>query len=288
MKCRTLSIVAAFALLTVVTSSAQAMYHARMGRFIQRDPHGTTNPPTALRVGMTGPAAAGGFVARDPMPTQPEPDLQYVDGMNLYQYVRSQPVSALDPMGLYTIGGEIEKYCNKKCTSESKAGRRCRSNCRKRFRGIAGRKRAFNLWYKAEAGDTAWIAKIPKCPDSICLVNGKPQDCTNGEWNGLSEASQEFHPGAQWCMRSKSYDGHAQQCCFDKSGNLIKSGLGAGTPDREAASFWNGIWISHYRHDVRPYNWADEFDGGKLGPYLKKYLEVRPPSQGGGGCYTEN
>jgi len=99
MKIRSLAIVAAAFIVTVLVSPALAMYHPGMGRFMQRDPHGTMNAPTAPRVGMAGPAAIGGFVARDPMPTRPQPGLQYADGMNLYQYVRGNPLSYVDPSG---------------------------------------------------------------------------------------------------------------------------------------------------------------------------------------------
>ncbi len=100
MKIRSLAIIAAAFIVTAVATPSFAMYHAGMGRFMQRDPHGTMNSPTAPRVGMADPAAGGGFVARDPMPTQPQPGLQYADGMNLYQYVRSQPIRYVDPSGL--------------------------------------------------------------------------------------------------------------------------------------------------------------------------------------------
>ncbi len=96
---RVLSIVAACLLLAILTSSAQAMYHTGMGRFMQRDPNGTAlvsagRMGAASRVGSAGAiAAGGGFIQRDPI-------RQYADGMNLFQYVRSHPVQATDPSGL--------------------------------------------------------------------------------------------------------------------------------------------------------------------------------------------
>ncbi len=101
MKCRTLSIVAVLILLTVAASSAQAMYHTGMGRFMQRDPNGTAlvsagRMGAASRVGSAGPAAGGGFIQRDPI-------RQYADGMNLYQYVRSGPTRYVDQLGLSTF-----------------------------------------------------------------------------------------------------------------------------------------------------------------------------------------
>lgn len=110
MKIRSLAIVAAAFIVTAVATPALAMYHPGMGRFLQRDPHGTMNASTAPRVGMAGPAAAGGFVARDPMPARPQPILQYTDGMNLYQYVRSQPTRGLDPTGMWWWDGDYIQY----------------------------------------------------------------------------------------------------------------------------------------------------------------------------------
>ena len=45
-----------------------------------------------------------------------------------------------------------------------------------------------------------------------------------------------------------------QQCCYSKDGSLIKSGPGAGTPDKFAAV---GLYPElHIKHDVDPYEWC--------------------------------
>lgn len=77
------------AALAVFAADASAMYHTRMGVFMQRDP-GVGSP---LRLGGGGPAAGGGFMPRD----------QYADGMSLYQYVGGHPTQSVDPTGLYKI-----------------------------------------------------------------------------------------------------------------------------------------------------------------------------------------
>lgn len=61
------AIVILFALLAVFGGEAAAKYNPEIGRFMQRDPVG------------------------------------YVDGTNLYQYVRSMPVSGIDPFGLKLV-----------------------------------------------------------------------------------------------------------------------------------------------------------------------------------------
>ncbi|MEX0652956.1 MAG: hypothetical protein WD534_14220 [Phycisphaeraceae bacterium] len=78
----------------VFTDTASAMYHPGLGRHMQRDPNGMQMGSAAPRV-AGGPAVSGGFIQRDFNPHQ-----QYADGMNLYQYVGSNPVNYVDPDGL--------------------------------------------------------------------------------------------------------------------------------------------------------------------------------------------
>ena len=103
----------------------------------------------------------------------------------------------------------------------------------------------------------------------------------------------DYHPDAAWCFRSVSYFGHAQQCCFrdkGRDGELITEGLGAGTPDKAQAGIQKGLALSHYFHDVIPFNRARQLDALDTSVpamfYIKKYFEVRPPSKGGGACQS--
>jgi len=270
----------------IFTTDAMAMYHPGLGRHMQRDPHGTSLVSTANRIGGNGvlPGSTG-FIARD----APNPAIQYWDGMNLYQYVRSQPLTNLDPTGLYTLGQAAQSYC-RRTTGRSRGGRY--NQCRRNLMNNPGR--GFDVWLEAEKNDTGWLGDIPSCPSSIevCDKTGEPKECDNGDWGGLSDgwAVREFHPRADYCMRSRDFNGSAQQCCYElssdgKSLNLIKSGESAGTPDRASASGILGSawhWLAdtgHIGHDVSPFNRASEL--GRINDYLM----VRPPSQGGGGCY---
>lgn len=71
----------------IFAADANAYYHPGLGRFVSRD-HGAEG---AMRIGGGGAAPVGQFVPRD----------QYRDGMNLYQYVRSNPIGHVDPSGLW-------------------------------------------------------------------------------------------------------------------------------------------------------------------------------------------
>ncbi len=166
-------------------------------------------------------------------------------------------------------------------------------------------KDVFDIWAKwDEAEGTDWLTKIPECPSKICInkVTNKPANCTNGQWSSIGKANQTYHPKAAWAMRTNYLlsisNGPQQQCTYDASGNLIKSGLGAGTPDKATGSalgyiyylhgLVNGIKINnHIQQDVRPFELAQKIDGkDNLGEATDKYLKLRPPSQGGGYCYS--
>lgn len=89
-----------FALLTLaaLAPEAAAVYDPATGRWLTRDPLGTMHvaPPIGRSV-------------------NPRPHLRYVDGMNLYQGVRSNPVRLTDPLGAaaedpHDPNGYVDKY----------------------------------------------------------------------------------------------------------------------------------------------------------------------------------
>lgn len=71
---------------------ASAHYAPDLGRWVERDPIGTTT--AEIRIG------------------QHRPHRQYKDGMNLYQYSKSKPVIMVDPFGLcgITLGASDEVW----------------------------------------------------------------------------------------------------------------------------------------------------------------------------------
>jgi hypothetical protein len=100
---RLIAVLVGLAAIAMVTADAHAIYHPGMGTFLQRDPGAGASGPA--RIGAAGPAMGGGFAQRDPI-TQPPNRVghaglnnQYADGMNLYQYVGSNPVNWVDYTG---------------------------------------------------------------------------------------------------------------------------------------------------------------------------------------------
>lgn len=94
MRTRLIAVLVALAAVAVFTTEASAMYHAGMGVFMQRDPGAGAGGPARMGAGGA-PAATGRFIPRDPTGSN-----QYADRMNLYQYVRGNPVIYVDPQGL--------------------------------------------------------------------------------------------------------------------------------------------------------------------------------------------
>ena len=109
---RRLTVLIALAALATVAADASAYYHPTIGRFVSRDPGPGSNstastktanfpprdrsPSVSARPVTAAPAPTTTFLPRDPTGSN-----QYADGMNLYEYVGSNPVSKRDPSGLY-------------------------------------------------------------------------------------------------------------------------------------------------------------------------------------------
>ena len=123
-----------FVALGVLTTASLGTHHPARGRFLQRDPgdKGTTSreapsfldlaSPSADLGGADNPASVsrgnvGSATINSPMlsmatlpaiPIPFAPGGQYRDGLNLYEYVRSDPVHRQDPRGrnIYLITGD--------------------------------------------------------------------------------------------------------------------------------------------------------------------------------------
>ena len=81
----------------LIFSISFGMYHPRTGRFLQQDSLGT-KPEIVFT--DRGPRIIGTKGPYVPNPNDPMGSLnQYIDGMNLYEYVKSNPIMLTDPIG---------------------------------------------------------------------------------------------------------------------------------------------------------------------------------------------
>jgi len=107
---RLTAVLVSIAAIAMVAPDASAFYHPTMGRFLQRDP----GAGGAHRIGAGGPAVGDRFVPHDPTG-------QYADGMNLYQYVQSDPVAMVDPDGLQASQPSSQPTCDCCCAERMDA-----------------------------------------------------------------------------------------------------------------------------------------------------------------------
>lgn len=146
----------------------------------------------------------------------------------------------------------------------------------------------FETWYQKEK-DTSWTNDLPDCPCKLDMSkatmrnlwmpgNPDPENFV-GPTILNTIATRIFHPGAKWDLRSKAGEKHGQQCCYDKNGELITHGLGAGTADKINPSTDKS---GHFKDDVKPFKLAQACDNDELGPATQKYIQVRPPNVGKG------
>ena len=98
-----------------------------------------------------------------------------------------------------------------------------------------------------------WLNVLPDCP---CTFNDAMANPSVWE-DSTSLFTSTYHPGADKDVRTKNgystipNSSHGQQCTYDKQGNLITTGPGAGTPD-----VWtpNTHFVRHQGTDVATYN----------------------------------
>jgi hypothetical protein len=99
MNFRRIVMFAIYAVVAVLAPSlARAEYSPSLGRFLQRDPNATGQPVML---------DAQWFHGRAPSTLVPGMDIEehYRDGMNTYQYVKSNPLTNSDPLGLFVMPG---------------------------------------------------------------------------------------------------------------------------------------------------------------------------------------
>ena len=132
----------------------------------------------------------------------------------------------------------------------------------------------FMDWYR-ENEDLSWVEDLPACP--CCLEKREGAFISpGGDFSESLAYHPSEHPGATVCIRSSNWTGAGEQCCYDKFGQLITKGAGAGTPDIKTPSPVN-LWLGHLHEDVKPFWWAQQLDGENGNDYLQLYLRRRPP-----------
>ena len=132
----------------------------------------------------------------------------------------------------------------------------------------------FMDWYR-ENEDLSWVEDLPACP--CCLEKREGAFISpGGDFSESLAYHPSEHPGAAVCIRSSNWTGAGEQCCYDKFGQLITKGAGAGTPDIKTPSPVN-LWLGHLHEDVKPFWWAQQLDGENGNDYLQLYLRRRPP-----------
>ncbi|HOR78854.1 MAG TPA: hypothetical protein PLG04_08690, partial [Anaerolineaceae bacterium] len=156
----------------------------------------------------------------------------------------------------------------------------------------------FNQWHATEVADMGWLAELPALYSSLTFdADGDPEDPEPGPcnfWNGPSALNSFYHPDGFFTMRSKkTAGGHGHQAIFRAradGGVIIKTGVSAGSADREAPFPEQLNPFLHVNADVKPFVWAAQLDGNPVeesgttmtapmlheGVYLGRYLQVRP------------
>ena len=113
---------------------------------------------------------------------------------------------------------------------------------------------------------------------SLAYPNGLTASWT---YDANDQLLHGYHEGAALCMRSKSVNGHANQCCYDKCGKLITHGSGSGSADYAPGEF--ATFFEHREKDMFPADWAKKLDGGIWGGCSEAYL-LRRPEKGAEKC----
>ena len=213
---------------------------------------------------------------------------------SLYLFVCNNPINNYDAIGLDApnLGGVLlpadrNSYCEE----------------------LKGK---FEEWYNVEKkilAEENWVSSLPKCPKKLAVKtvtvkyyeHGEVIDqrtvfvkaSPNGsEWLltslvefygaqlfGVLKTGAAFHPEGRFELRTKDpqkYNGHGNQCIYDKCGNLLTEIPSAGSVDYASP---NGSRKEHVLNDVDPFVWARKLDsecGGGESKWVRKYYEVRP------------
>jgi len=196
-------------------------------------------------------ASTGRWPNRDP--------IEEAGGVNLYGFVKNNPVSFWDRLGLYTLGDAKDSLKAQGVAPADKGY----------IYDSYSDTQIFDEWMRLERANTGWLNELPRCPKKIC-VDSKAKKAINPDpkvWEAPSGANP-FHKGAVYEMRSKPTPGdHSNQCSYDADGNVMTGIPAGGTADYRSVT---GLRIGHVLHDVNP-----ALKAGELGR-MSDYYDVRP------------
>ena len=160
----------------------------------------------------------------------------------------------------------------------------------------------FNTWYTAEA-DMGWLNELPALywrfsfeqegtiDPTLVPIDPEPANCDPQRWKGFSDSDTYYHPDGYYKARSEeTQNGHGHQAIYTQNAVVIKSGVSAGSADKEVPFPTNLNPAPHVNADVKPFIWAAQLDGNPVeenvqtmtapllheGSNIQRYFERRP------------
>lgn len=228
--------------------------------------------------------ATGTWLSRDPIEEQ--------GGLNLYGFVGNAPINKIDALGLYTLD-DARASLKRRGVAEAIPAVPAQLVYGSTVGGYLpgkpaeySRNQVFDEWLSLERASTSWQAGLPKCPPCLAASGASVANPDPAIWDDPHTPTNaaKFHPGGVWEIRTKNANssGAGNQCIYDSAGALIVTGPGIGTADRVqvsgiAGTIWNWMWeTGHIGHDVTPFDYAYDMDGGTHGTRVSQYVSVRP------------
>ena len=147
----------------------------------------------------------------------------------------------------------------------------------------------FGNWASSNA-DTSWTASLPRPPPRLDITTN-PR--TGHEVASLPTGGADYsawskpkriatnsylHHDAVWEIRAAGPDGHGNQATYNENGDLITSGISAGTADFISPSGFFGLPTNarnHRNFDVLPFIRSLQLDGNPVFPAPSKRIPLR-------------
>ena len=196
----------------------------------------------------------GRWTTRDP--------IEEKDSPNLYAFVENNPISKIDPLGMYTLSDAEDSLIrnNVPMSEHHWYGDRYSDA------------QLFEAWLALERTRGVWWTSLPRCPSKLCIrKDGTPVNPDSTKWKQPSRGSsilQRYHPGGVFEMRSLPVGDHSNQCVFDANGKLLVGPPSGGTVDWRTPGL--GYFWGHGPHDVYTYELAEKLKR------IVDYYSVRP------------